>query len=183
MSEISYEQFGVNFIQLAVTPDRVGAALHDVAGDEIEVGPMDVGPANAATVVARGRIAPPRVQRAGTAPLRFRAQLAVDLALDVSVAGVGHHYDAQLRVPLQLTERTGEPLDLVIDVARLSARSVDVELRASGMRAKVLQRLGNVELEIRRHVAAFVRERVDSPAGVEARRLALLPLIDRAWEA
>jgi hypothetical protein len=180
--EISYEQFGVRFLELGVTPERVATTLHAIAGDVIEVGPLDVGPANAASVVARGAIAPPRVDRLSTSPLRFRALLSVELSLDVSVAGTQTHYDARLRVPLDLTVRTAEPLDLVIDVARVSARDVEVDLKASGVRARVLQRLGNVEVEIRRHVAKFVRDRIDDPKGVAARRLELLPLIDEAWQ-
>jgi hypothetical protein len=179
--DISYEQFGVNFIANAITPERVGSTLKAVSGDVIEVGPMPVGPANAATVVAIGRIGEPEVVRGGFEPLEFTVTLPADVALDVKVAGANHHFDARLRIPLHLTIRTAEPLDVVIDVARVSAQHVDVDMRATGVRAKVIQRLGNAEVELRRHVARFVRDRVDDPAGQKARRIALLPLIDEAW--
>ena len=178
---ISYQQFGANFIGMAVTPERVGRTLKAVAGDVIEVGPMAVGPANAATVVASGRIGVPDVERESLDPLTFKAVLPADVDLDVKVAGAHHHYNAQLRVPLRLVIHTAEPLDLVIDVERLSSREVDVQMTAAGMRARVLQRLGNAEDELRRHVARFVRERIDDPSGQEARSIALLPLIDQAW--
>jgi hypothetical protein len=183
MSEISYEQFGANFIEYAVTTERIGAALAEVAGDVIRVGPMAVGPVSAASVDAEGRIKEPEITRHGGSPLTFAAVLPVGLSLDVKVAGVNHHYDARLRIPLRLTIRTAEPITLVIDVARVSSRDIDVHLRADGMRAKVLSRLGNVEDEIRRQVARFVRERVDSPQGEQARRVEILPLIDRAWRS
>ncbi|MEY2568696.1 MAG: hypothetical protein QOE35_3225 [Actinomycetota bacterium] len=178
---VSYEQFGVDFIRLAVTDERLAAALSAVAGDVIRVGPITVGPAGAATVDAEGRIGPPRIQRREDIPLSFRAVLPVDLSLDVKVAGVNHHYDAKVGLPLDLTVQTIEPITLVIDVARVSSRDVDVSLKAEGMRARLLSRLGNVEDEIRRHVARFVRERVDSPEGERARRIEILPLIDQAW--
>jgi hypothetical protein len=181
MTDISYEQFGLNFLEHAVTAERIGGALAAVAGDVIRVGPMAVGPASAATVDAEGRIGAPAIERQDTSPLTFAAVLPVELSLDVKVAGVNHHYDARLRVPLRLTIRTAEPITLVIDVARVSSRDIDVRLHADGMRAKVLSRLGNVEEEIRRQVARFVRERVDSPQGEQARRVEILPLIDRAW--
>jgi hypothetical protein len=177
----TYEQFGVDFIRLAVTDERLAQALTSVAGDHIRVGPMAVGPGNAATVDAEGRIGAPRVERGDDVPLVFRAALPVELSLDVKVAGVNHHYDARLTVPLDLTVRTAEPITIVIDVARVSSRAIEVRLRAEGMRAKVLSRLGNVDDEIRRHVARFVREKVDSPEGIAARRIEILPLIDRAW--
>jgi len=176
----SYEQFGCDFIRLAVTDDRLAAALADVAGDVIRVGPMAVGPGGTATVDAEGRIGAPRIDREEGVPLTFRAVLPVDLSLDVKVAGVNHHYDARVSVPLRLTVHTLAPITLMIDVARVSSRDVDVRLKADGMRAKVLSRLGNVEDEIRRHVARFVRERVDDPGGLRARRIEILPLIDRA---
>jgi hypothetical protein len=182
VASISYEQFGVNFVTMAVTDERLADALAAVAGDVIRVGPLSVGPANAATVDAEGRIAAPDIERREGSPLSFRAVLPVDLSLDVKVAGVNHHYEARLAVPLQLTVRTAEPITLVIDVERVSSRDVDVRLKADGMRAKVLSRLGNVEDEIKRHVARFVREKVDSPEGERARRIEILPMIDQAWQ-
>jgi hypothetical protein len=182
VTSIPYEQFGVNFVTMAVTDERLADALAAVAGDVIKVGPLAVGPANAATVDAEGRIGAPSIERHEGTPLSFRAVLPVELSLDVKVAGVNHHYDARLAVPLHLTVHTAEPITLVIDVARVSSRDVDVRLKADGMRAKVLSRLGNVEDEIRRHVARFVREKVDSPAGERARRIEILPMIDRAWQ-
>ena len=183
MNPIPYEQFGVNFVTMAVTDARLGDALAAVAGDVIKVGPMAVGPGHAATVDAEGRIGAPAITRHEGTPLAFTAKLPVDLSLDVKVAGVNHHYDARLSVPLELTVLTAEPISLVIDVARVSSRDVDVQLKATGMRAKVLSRLGNVEDEIKRQVARFVREKVDSPEGERARRIDILPMIDRAWRA
>lgn len=181
MTAIPYEQFGVNFVTMAVTDERLGDALAAVAGDVINVGPMAVGPGHAATVDAEGRIGAPIITRHEGTPLTFTAVLPVDLSLDVKVAGVNHHYDARLSVPLELTVMTEEPINLVIEVARVSSRDVDVRLKADGMRARVLSRLGNVEDEIKRQVARFVREQVDSPAGQRARRIEILPMIDRAW--
>jgi hypothetical protein len=181
VSPISYEEFGASFIELAVTDERLAAALAAVAGDVIRVGPLAVGPGNAATVDAEGRVGPPAVERRPGTPLRFRAVLPVDLSLDVRVAGVHHHYQAEVGIPLGLTVLTEAPITLVIDVDRVSSRDLTVRLRADGMRAKVLSRLGNVEDEIKRHVARFVRERVDSPEGQRARRVEILPLIDQAW--
>lgn len=181
MTPIPYEEFGVSFIELAVTDERLGSALSAVAGEVIRIGPMAVGPGGAATVDAEGRVGPARIERREGTPLRFSAALPVDLSLDVKVAGVNHHYEARLGIPLELTVLTEHPITLVIEVARVSSRHVDVRLRADGMRAKVLSRLGNVEDEIRRQVARFVRERVDSPDGQRARRVEILPLIDQAW--
>ena len=181
MTLISYERFGVNFVQLAVTDERVAAALVSVAGDVIRIGPLAVGPRQAATVNAEGRVGSPSIERRDTIPLSFRAVLPVELSLDVAVTGMHHHYDADLRIPFELTVNTAAPITLLIDVARLSSRDVDVTLRADGVRARVLSRLGNVEDEVRRQVARFVRERVDSVEGESARRIEILPLIDEAW--
>lgn len=181
MTLISYEQFGVQFVELAVTHERLAAALVAVAGDAIRIGPLRVGPREAATVNAQGHLRTPAIERLGNDPVRFRAVLPVELSLDVAVTGMHHYFDADLRIPLELTVKTAEPITLLIDVARVSSRDVDVTLRADGVRARVLSRLGNVEDEVRRQVSRFVRERVASEEGERARRIEILPLIDEAW--
>ena len=133
MTPISYEEFGVAFIELAVTDERLASALAAVAGDVIRVGPLAVGPGNAATVDAEGRVGAPAVERFPGTPLRFRAVLPADLSLDVRVAGVNHHYEARVTIPLELTVLTEAPITLVIDVARVSSRDLDVKLRADGV--------------------------------------------------
>lgn len=182
MDFITYERFGVELLRLAVTPERVRSAVAGVAGDQIAVGPMTVGPGGAARVEASGRVDVIEVTAHPGDLLRFTATVPVDLELDVRVAAARHRYRGRIEVPLDLTVKTATPLRIIIDVDAIDARDVRVELSASGVRAKVLQRLGNVDDEVRQQVAAVVNERLGSESAMEARRIDVAALIDSAWD-
>jgi len=70
---------------------------------------------------------------------------------------------------------------LIIDVDPVLSDKVEVELSAEGVRAKVLQRLGNVDDEVRRTVKSIVNERLASDGAREARNLDILSFVDKAW--
>jgi len=53
---VTYEEFGRRFFDVAVTEDRVAAALAEIAGGEFEMGPMAQGPAGLAKVTAKVQI-------------------------------------------------------------------------------------------------------------------------------
>ena len=178
---ITYEEFGVNFITLAITPGRVGQAVRDAAGESITIEPLKAGPGNVADVEATGRIGEPRVRRVGDTPLQMQADLPVDLALTIRLAGSTHRMKARLEVPLRLTIRVEEPLCVVADVEEIDPGEVSVRVAARGVAAKVLQRVGNVEEEIRRRVAPVINEIVSSERALASRVIDILPLIQRAW--
>ena len=60
---MTYEEFGRKFFEIAVTEERVGGAIADIAGDAFEMGPMGQGPGKIAKVTAKVRILEPRVTR------------------------------------------------------------------------------------------------------------------------
>ena len=41
---VTYEEWGRNFFEVAVTEERVAAAFAEIAGDQFEMGPMAQGP-------------------------------------------------------------------------------------------------------------------------------------------
>ena len=47
---VTYEEFGRKFFEVAVTEERVGAAIGSIAGDAFEMGPMGQGPGKIAKV-------------------------------------------------------------------------------------------------------------------------------------
>ena len=184
MSEISYEQFGVNFVTKVVTPERVAATIGRVSGTEVNAGPMQAGPGGAASVTATGRIGEITAQVSFRQErLGFDATIPIDLQLDVRVAGAGHKYRGELMVALRLSVRAVEPLSLMIDVDPVRAEDVTVKLHAEGVRAKFLQRLGGIDDEVRRTVASIVAERLESPAARDVRELHILDFVDKAWNA
>ena len=182
MTEISFEQFGVNFVTQVVTPERVGATIARVAGSEVKAGPLPAGPGGAAQVTATGRIGAisPRVVYTRET-LAFDATIPIDLSLDVRVAGATYRYRGRVAIPLHLSVHARDPVTLVIDVDPIPADRVTVELAADGVRARLLQRLGNVDEEVRRTVAAIVNGRLNSPEAEAVRVLDVLGYVDKAW--
>jgi hypothetical protein len=182
MDEISYEQFGVNFVTYVVTPERVGATIARLAGSGVEAGPMPAGPGGAASVTATGRIGEIRPRIDFTSDrLAFEATIPIDLQLEVRVAGAAHRYRGRVEVPLRLGVRAVDPVTLVIDVEPVQVDQVTVELSADGLRAKLLQRLGDVDSEVRRTVVSIVNQRLASDEAAAARVLDILGYVDKAW--
>jgi hypothetical protein len=162
MTFISYEEFGINFVSLAVTPERVEEAVAKTAGDGFRIGPIAAGPGGIAVVSADGTIAEVRVDRIDGPMLRYQATLGIDLNLEVRLAGVPHRYRGEIEVPLSLVVQTADPLSLVIEVRPVSAADVSVDLRSAGISASVLQRVGNMQEEVRKQVVDTVNRRVSS---------------------
>lgn len=180
MSFISYEQFGLNFVALAVTTERIEEAVATVAGNSFMIGPMGAGPGGVAVVKADGRIGAPKVQQVAGPLLKFEARLPIELNLEIRLATVPQRYRGEVEVPLTLTVRTAEPLTLTIEVDPIAAADVHVDLRSSGVSAGMLQRLGNMDEEVRSQVARVVTERVSSPEARASREIDVAALIEKA---
>lgn len=183
VDEISYEQLGVNFVTHVVTPERVAATIGHVAGSEVRVGPMNAGPGGAASVSAVGTIGTVSATNAWrVGPLSFDALIPIAITLDVRIAGASHRYSGKLSVPLHISLRALAPVTLSFDIEPVRPEEVGVELSAEGMRAKVLQRIGGMDDEVRRAVAATVTERLDSPPARAAREIDILMRVIDVWK-
>jgi hypothetical protein len=182
--EISYEQFGVNFVTKVVTPERVAATIGRVSGSTVSAGPMAAGPGGAASVTATGTIGDIEAQVSFRRELLgFDATIPIDLQLDVRVAGSNHRYIGDVTVSLRLGVRAVAPLSLMIDVDQVRPEDVRVSLKAGGVRAKFLQRLGGIDEEVRSTVATIVGQRLESPEARAVRELHILDFVDQAWNA
>ena len=186
MELVSYQEFGAALINEAVTPGRIEHAVAEVAGDRVEVGPLHVGPGDAASVVAKGDIGAPTATAApndADGTRRFTVTIPVDLHLSVKVAGTLHRFEAAVRVPLHLGVRTAaRPLALLIDIAPPAATEMDLDVRASGVAARVIGRLGNVDAKIRKEVVGFITQRLDSPEAKAATVIDIGDTIESIWK-
>jgi hypothetical protein len=180
MSFISYEEFGVNFVQLAVTSERVKAAVEDAGGGSFQFGPMGVGPGGIAVVKADGQIGDVAVERIEGPELTFKANLPIDMNLEVRLAGVPNRYRGVIDVPLSLIVRTQRPLSLLIEVEPVDSRNISVDLRSDGMSAQMLQKVGNMDEEVQRQVARVVNERIGSEAAKSSREFDVGAMIEKA---
>ena len=179
---VTYEEFGRRFFDVAVTEERVAAALAEIAGDEFEMGPMAQGPAGIARVTAKVKIQQPHVRRnvGDTITFSIRIPLEIELIIDLRVDKQRFKVDGD--IALRATARAAEPLLLVIDVAKPRPSDIAVHVTSKSLRGEILRIVAGVDSEIRRFIAAHVAEEIDSPASQQAKIINVADRLDSAWD-
>jgi hypothetical protein len=178
---VSYEQWGAEFFAEAVSSERILGAVDGLAGQPIDFGPIGVGPGRIAKVRAYGAIRTATAERLEGAEIAYRVDLPVDLTFELNLQVETHTFHAALLVPLVLRARAVEGVRVYIDVTPPRSSEVQVLVRAEGIRASIMQRVANVEGELRRFVARYVAREVSKPHIEAARMIDVAAAIDRAW--
>jgi len=181
--DISFDQFGRNFMREVVTADRVAATIATVVGERIEMGPMAAGPRDAASATMRGKLADVDVSPgpAHDDTLHFSALVRLECTLLVKASLINKRYRGGLTIPLQLDVRTASPLRLVIDVAPPAPADIGVELESKDRSGRMIQVLGNIDGEVRTRAAAEVARRVEAPEARRHREINVLAMVDDVW--
>ncbi|HNM11615.1 MAG TPA: hypothetical protein PKI02_09215 [Mycobacterium sp.] len=179
---VTYEEFGRRFFDIAVTEERVAAALAEIAGDEFEMGPMAQGPGGLAKVTARVKVNQPHVRRnlGDTLTFAIRIPLEIELIVDLRIDRQRFKVDGD--IALRATARAAEPLLLVIDVAKPRPSDIAVHVTSKSVRGEILRIIGGIDTEIRRFIAAHVAEEVDSPASQQAKVIDVAEAVSSAWD-
>jgi hypothetical protein len=179
--EITYEQFGRKFFEVAVSEERVGGAIGSIAGDEFEMGPISQGPGKIAKVTAKVRILTPRVTREVGQLITFgiRIPLEIDMVVDLRIDRPKFMVFGE--IALSATARAAEPLLLILDVEKPRARDISIHVTSKSLRAELVRVLGNIDSEIRRFIAAHVAGEIDSPQSQKAKIIDVANSIDAAW--
>jgi len=112
----------------------------------------------------------------GQDPLGYGVSLPVNLEVDVTVAGTKHHYDVEATVRVAFTIALAPPLSICIVPESTTYRDVDVVIHPKGIPARVFARAGNVERELRKHIARYVRARIETEVATFS-VVDLLPLL------
>ncbi|KRF20006.1 hypothetical protein ASG90_19995 [Nocardioides sp. Soil797] len=177
----SYEDFGRDFFRIAVTEERVLAAINVLAGEPIDFGPIGVGPGRVAKASAKGRLRPASIDRIDGEHVCFRVVLPVDLRLTVDLQLDTQRFDTHLDVPLELTARARSGCTVFIEALAPRAEQIHVQLKADGLRASLLQRAAGIDDELRRFVASYVTRELAKPAVQAARTIDVARAIDSSW--
>jgi hypothetical protein len=179
---VTYEEFGRRFFELAVTEERVAAAFAEIAGDEFEMGPMSQGPGGLARVTAKVKIQQPHVRRTlgDTITFAIRIPLIIELVVDLWVDKQRFVVDGD--IALRAAARAAEPLLIVIDVAKPRPSDIAVHVTSKSLRGEILRILAGVDSEIKRFIAAYVAEEVDSPASQQAKLIDVAAITQSAWD-
>jgi hypothetical protein len=180
---VSYQQWGADFFAEAVSGERILGAVNTIAGQPIDFGPIGVGPGKIAKVRAYGAIGSAAAERVEGAEIAYRVELPVDLTFELDLQVETHTFHADLLVPLTLKARAAEGVRVYIEVVPPRSSEVQVRVQAEGIRASIMQRVANIEGELRRFVARYVAREVSKPHIESARLIDVAAAIDRAWAA
>ena len=181
-STIGYEQWAIDFFTEAISEDRVLDAVRIIAGEQIEFGPVKAGPGGIATVRAYGEIKQPSATKTPGEHVAYRVMLPIDLTIEVTLQ-VEQRFEAELLVPLTLRAVPRSGVRIFIEAEPPRTEEMRVELRARGIRSSVLQRVSDVEGELRRFVAEYVIELLDKPHVRAARAIDVCGAMDGVWAA
>jgi len=182
MSEdtIDYEQWGLDFFTEAINENRVLDAVRIIAGQQIEFGPVKAGPGGVATVKAYGEIRQPSATRIPGDHVGYRVLLPLELTIEVAVQ-VEQRFEAELLVPFTLRAVPRSGVRIFIEAEPPNTEEMQVELRAQGMRSTVLQRVADVEGELRRFVAEYVVDELEKPHVRATRTIDVCGAMDGVW--
>ena len=181
-TEYSYEAFGRDFFETAVTTDRIQAALAGLTGNAIDFGPRNVGPAGLASIKAKGEIREPSVSSVEGDLIQFSVVIPIYLELTVRLAAHDHRFRADLRAKLSLTARAKRPLHVFIDIPAPSEKDVEVKIEAQGLRASVLDGVADVDGELRRFVARYIAKEIEKPTIRSMRDIDVRRALEKNWE-
>lgn len=178
---MSYEDFGRRFFEVAVTEERVGEAIGQIAGEAFEMGPIAQGPGRLAKVTAKVRIQTPRVNRHVADQITFaiRIPLEIDMVVDLRIDKPKFMVFGE--ISLRAVARAAEPLLLIIDVEKPRASDIAIHVTSKSLRGELVRIIGGVDAEIRRFIAAHVAGEIDSPESQKAKVIDVAHELDTTW--
>ncbi|MCV7258988.1 hypothetical protein [Mycobacterium shimoidei] len=160
---MTYEDFGRLFFEEAVTEERVAQAFAQVSGSEFEMEPIAQGPGKIAKVSAKVKIQQAQVKRHVDDLITFTIHipLAIDLLVDLRLDKQRFLVDGDIE--LRAVARAAKPLLVVVEVAKPRSSDITVQVSSKSIRGEVLRIIAGVDGEIRRFIAHYVAEEIDSP--------------------
>lgn len=178
---LTYEQFGRRFFEVAVTEERIAAAIGQIAGEAFEIGPIAQGPGRIAKVTAAVRVQQPRVSRQVGELITFgiRIPLEIDMVVDLRIDKPKFMVFGE--ISLRATAKAAEPLLLILDVEKPRAADIAIHVTSKSLRAEVVRIVGGIDAEIRRFIALHVAGEIDSPGSQKAKIIDVAETIDESW--
>ncbi len=181
LNHLTYEEFGRKFFEVAVTEERVTAAFAAIAGDEFEMPTMRQGPGKIAKVTAKVKVHQPQVTRDLDVMITFAIHIPLTVELLIDLRVDKQWFTVAGDISLHATARAAEPLVLVIDVPKPRPSDITVQVSSRSIRGELLRIVAGVDGEIRRFVASYVADQIDSPQSLAAQRIDVAELIDASW--
>ena len=179
---VTYEEWGRNFFEVAVTEERVAAAFADIAGDEFEMGPMAQGPGKIARVSAKVKIREPKATRQTRGHHHVRhPHPARDRPAGRPAASTSSDSSSTARLPCAPQRAPPNRCCSSSTSPNHGPSDISVHVSTKSLRGEMLRIIGGVDSEIRRFIAQHVADQIDAPESQQAQVINVEEMIDSAW--
>ncbi|HWU67782.1 MAG TPA: hypothetical protein VN046_02820 [Stenotrophobium sp.] len=179
MTPISYEQFGRQLIQQAVSPERIRRELVSmfeapVAGTVRRGKEMLVGEY---VFTLDGIELDPIAARLPDVVMRL--YIKGRLALSVRIVGVSLRFTLQVTIRLHTIVRTYDPAIIRLETPEIGRDDIDLRVDPHDLRGGLLDKLNIIEPAVRDQIVEEVNLRINSDAVRAAATIDVLELADR----
>ena len=178
---MTYEEFGRRFFEIAVTEQRVGAAIGQIAGEEFSMGPMAQGPGKIAKVTAKVKVQDPAVTRQLGDRITFDIRIPLEIELVIDLRIDKPRFKVFGEIALRATAVAARELALVLDVEKPRPSDISIHITSTTLRAELVRIVGGVDAEIKRFIAQHVAGEIDSPESAKAKVIDVGGQIDEVW--
>ena len=178
---ISYDEFGMRFMNLVLHRDRVMESINRVLGPDFRLGPIGAGPGRKVAKVTASGTFEPAYGEALADVVGYEVNLPVHVSFHLDLGVDMLRFDADVLLPLRLTMELVEPLTILWHITPPHPDDVEMTVLSDSRRATVLQKLTGLDGELRRFIVRFVDKELDKPHVRKAMRIDLVTLIDNAW--
>lgn len=155
-------------VRSLATPERAVRVIGRLIGETVTFGPVPAGPHDMATAFAAGVVGRLTARRAGDQRMVVRVPVSLDLTVVIGTRRIPA--DVELLVRVGLVARAA-PDAVEIDVEPIRREDIDADIRTSGVGGVFLRRLGDLDTEIRHHVAVYVSTVLATPEAIAECRL------------
>lgn len=177
---VDYAEFGRLLVPFIVTPERVRETVASAASGKMMTSVKLAG--GVVSAEGGGEASGVEVELLSDQPLAYRATILAELMLTVRIARLPHRYRGKIRIPLVLTAHTYSDVTILIDIADVAARDVELDLRPMGRAAAIIEWIGEVSEQVKREIAQIVNQRKDDPKLDPLRKLELTGTIEEEWQ-
>ena len=181
-SALPHEEFGGNFLRMALTVDRVSEAVDRVLGDRLELGPMGAGPGRVlAKITAKALFGASYGEAIAGEDFAYRIHVPASVDVDLDLAVDRLHFIADVVVPIEVRVTLDGPLTLVWTITPPSRDEVVLNISTATRRAAMLLKVANLDDELRAFVVRIAEKEMQKPHVLRATRIDLSEVVNGVW--
>ncbi|WP_280392290.1 hypothetical protein [Nocardia brasiliensis] len=174
--------FADNLLRAATRPERIAELITQIIGDQIDTGPIPVGPGGFISAVASGRAEQVRIAPSETDCCQMSILVPVIFRIEAGVGGVAARFLAATCVRTRITLVPHAPCALLVHHQPISRQDVVTKVRAQNFLARLATPFAHLNSIVTDQVVAYVNALMSSPRMLELTRIDIAEVIERAWD-